>query len=162
MLKIFGIVGVLKSSLDDKINYVNAPFIAQERGIKIETSIKESSSTYKNLIDISVSTTQGSLSVAGTVFDDDVIRLSRINEFDLLIEPKGRMILFKNTDVPGVIGSVGQILGKHKINIADFRLARNKKKEALAIVLVDNDVSKEVLEELRNIPACISACLVVA
>lgn len=131
-------------------------------GIKIETSIKESSSTYKNLIDISVSTTQGSLSVAGTVFDDDVIRLSRINEFDLLIEPKGRMILFKNTDVPGVIGSVGQILGKHKINIADFRLARNKKKEALAIVLVDNDVSKEVLEELRNIPACISACLVVA
>lgn len=162
MLKIFGIVGVLKSSLDDKINYVNATFIAQERGIKIETSIKESSSTYKNLIDISVSTTQGSLSVAGTVFDDDVIRLSRINEFDLLIEPKGRMILFKNTDVPGVIGSVGQILGKHKINIADFRLARNKKKEALAIVLVDNDVSKEVLEELRNIPACISACLVVA
>ncbi len=131
-------------------------------GIKIETSIKESSSTYKNLIDISVSTTQGSLSVAGTVFDDDVIRLSRINEFDLLIEPKGRMILFKNTDVPGVIGSVGQILGKHKINIADFRLAHNKKKEALAIVLVDNDVSKEVLEELRNIPACISACLVVA
>lgn len=131
-------------------------------GIKIETSIKESSSTYKNLIDISVSTTQGSLSVAGTVFDDDVIRLSRINEFDLLIEPKGRMILFKNTDVPGVIGSVGQILGKHKINIADFRLARNKKKEALAIVLVDNDVSKEVLEELRNIPAYISACLVVA
>ena len=131
-------------------------------GIKIETSIKESSSAYKNLIDISVSTTQGSLSVAGTVFDDDVIRLSRINEFDLLIEPKGRMILFKNTDVPGVIGSVGQILGKHKINIADFRLARNKKKEALAIVLVDNDVSKEVLEELRNIPACISACLVVA
>ena len=119
-------------------------------GIKIETSIKESSSTYKNLIDISVSTTQGSLSVAGTVFDDDVIRLSRINEFDLLIEPKGRMILFKNTDVPGVIGSVGQILGKHKINIADFRLARNKKKEALAIVLVDNDVSKEVLEELRK------------
>ena len=162
LLKIFGIVGVLKSSLDDKINYVNAPFIAQERGIKIETSIKESSSTYKNLIDISVSTTQGSLSVAGTVFDDDVIRLSRINEFDLLIEPKGRMILFKNTDVPGVIGSVGQILGKHKINIADFRLARNKKKEALAIVLVDNDVSKEVLEELRNIPAYISACLVVA
>lgn len=95
------------------------------------------------------------------MFDDNIIRLSAINEFEALIEPKGRMILFKNTDVPGVIGSVGQILGKHQINIADFRLARNAKNEALAVILVDNAVSNAVLQELSQIDACISLHMVV-
>ena len=71
------------------------------------------------------------------------------------------MLLFKNTDVPGVIGNVGQILGKHKINIADFRLARNAKNEALAVILVDNAVSSEVLQELAQVEACISLHMVV-
>ncbi len=160
-LETFAIVGVLKPSLDNKINYVNAPFIAKERGIEIKTHTKESSRTYKNLVTLSVHTNKGSLSVSGTIFDDRIIRISAINEFDVLIEPKGRMILFKNTDVPGVIGSVGQILGKHKINIADFRLARNHNNEALAVILIDNEVPQEVLCELGEIQACISICSVV-
>lgn len=160
-LETYAVVGVLKPSLDDKINYVNAPFIAQDRGIKIQKTALEGSKTYKNLITLTARTNNGSISVSGTVFDDNIIRVSAINEFEVLIEPKGRMLLFKNTDVPGVIGSVGQILGKHQINIADFRLARNTKKEALAVILVDNMVSAEVLQELSGISACISLQMVV-
>ena len=70
------------------------------------------------------------------------------------------MIFFRNTDVPGVIGMVGNTLAKHKINIADFRLAR-KDKEALAVVVVDDDVSQEVLRELESIPACLALKYVV-
>lgn len=160
-LEIYAIVGALKPSLGDKINYVNAPFLAKERGIEIKKKASESSTSYKNLITLTAYTNNGSLSVSGTVFDDNIIRLSAINEFEALIEPKGRMILFKNTDVPGVIGSVGQILGKHQINIADFRLARNAKNEALAVILVDNAVSNAVLQELSQIDACISLHMVV-
>ena len=160
-LETYAIVGVLKPSLGDKINYVNAPFLAKERGIEIVKEASESSKSYKNLITLTAYTNNGSLSVSGTVFDDNIIRLSAINEFEVLIEPKGRMLLFKNTDVPGVIGNVGQILGKHKINIADFRLARNAKNEALAVILVDNAVSSEVLQELAQVEACISLHMVV-
>ncbi|OBV29564.1 phosphoglycerate dehydrogenase [Helicobacter sp. CLO-3] len=160
-LETYAVVGVLKPSLDDKINYVNALFLAKERGIEVKKVAKESSKTYKNLVTITLHTANGSLSVSGTVFDDNIIRLSAINEFEALIEPKGRMILFKNTDVPGVIGSVGQILGKHQINIADFRLARNKNNEALAVILIDNEVSNAIMQELSSIEACISANLVV-
>lgn len=160
-LEIYAIVGALKPSLGDKINYVNAPFLAKERGIEIKKKASESSTSYKNIITLTAYTNNGSLSVSGTVFDDNIIRLSAINEFEALIEPKGRMILFKNTDVPGVIGSVGQILGKHQINIADFRLARNAKNEALAVILVDNAVSNAVLQELSQIDACISLHMVV-
>lgn len=160
-LETYAIVGVLKPSLGDKINYVNAPFLAKERGIEVVKEASESSKSYKNLITLTAYTNNGSLSVSGTVFDDNIIRLSAINEFEALIEPKGRMLLFKNTDVPGVIGNVGQILGKHKINIADFRLARNAKNEALAVILVDNAVSNEVLQELAQVEACLSLHMVV-
>ncbi|WP_300362398.1 ACT domain-containing protein, partial [Hydrogenimonas sp.] len=69
--------------------------------------------------------------------------------------PKGRMILFKNTDVPGVIGDVGQILARHHVNIADFRLGRDKSGLALAVIIVDNDVSDIVLRELDALEASI-------
>lgn len=160
LLQTYAIVGLLKPTLEDKINYINAPFIAKERGMEVEVITKEVSTSYKNLLSLEVRTDKECLEVSGTVFDDDIIRLSKINDFDILIEPKGRMILFQNTDVPGVIGSVGQILGECNINIADFRLARNKK-GALALILVDDDVNESILDKLKSIPACLSLKYVV-
>ena len=65
------------------------------------------------------------------------------------------MILLKNSDVPGVIGEVGSTLAKHNVNISDFRLGRDNKSQALALILVDNEVSSETLKELENLDACI-------
>ncbi|PAF52619.1 phosphoglycerate dehydrogenase [Helicobacter sp. 13S00477-4] len=151
----FALVGALKSSLGDNINYVNAQFIAKERGIEIVFKTKELSNSYKNLITLTLTTSEESLSGSGTVFDENIIKLTNINGFNIDIEPKGKMILFKNTDVPGVIGNVGNILAKYNINIADFRLGRNMKKEALALIVVDNQIPENVINELKNIPACL-------
>lgn len=152
----FALVGILKPSLGENINYVNAQFLAKERGIEIHTKTKEISNSYKNLITIKITTSNDSLSVSGTVFEDDIIKLTNINGFDIDIEPKGKMILFKNTDVPGVIGSVGNTLAKYNINIADFRLSRNSNKEALALIIIDEKIPQEVIKELKDIPACLS------
>jgi D-3-phosphoglycerate dehydrogenase len=75
------------------------------------------------------------------------------------IEPKGQMILFTNSDVPGVIGSVGKILGDNGINISDFRLGR-KKDEALAVIIVDNNVSKDIIAKLEALEAAKTVCFV--
>jgi D-3-phosphoglycerate dehydrogenase len=72
------------------------------------------------------------------------------------IEPKGTMIFFRNTDTPGVIGDVGKIMAEHGINIADFRLGRDTKKQALAVVHIDGVVSKEVIHDLQGLDACIN------
>lgn len=152
----FALVGALKPSLDDGINYVNAQFLTKERGIETHIKTKETSSAYKNLVTITLVTAQESLSVSGTVFDENIIKLTNVNGFAIDIEPKGKMILFKNTDVPGVIGNVGNTLAKHNINISDFRLGRNARKEALALILTDTQVPREVIEELQNIPAYLS------
>ncbi|GAA9385247.1 phosphoglycerate dehydrogenase [Helicobacter pylori] len=157
----FALVGVLKPVVGDKINYINAPFVAKERGIEIKVSLKESASPYKNMLSLTLNAANGSISVSGTVFEEDILKLTEIDGFHIDIEPKGKMLLFRNTDIPGVIGSVGNAFARHGINIADFRLGRNTQKEALALIIVDEEVSLEVLEELKNVPACLSVHYVV-
>jgi D-3-phosphoglycerate dehydrogenase len=72
------------------------------------------------------------------------------------VEPKGTMIFFRNTDTTGVIGDVGRIMAENGLNISDFRLGRDSKEQALAVVRVDGTVTKKVLDELSSLEACIS------
>ncbi|MGP1580470.1 MAG: ACT domain-containing protein, partial [Wolinella sp.] len=153
-LATFGLVGALNASLGDKVNYVNAPYVAKERGIELKKESKSAQSGYQNMLTIKLVTEKGELSLSGTVFGENLQRIVEIEGFGLDIEPKGRMILFQNTDVPGVIGMIGTILANHHINISDFRLGRNGR-QALAVILVDSGVSKEVLDELGAIEACL-------
>jgi len=154
-LATFAAVGALKESLGENINYVNAEFVANERGIEIHKQQSPATGPFKNKITLRLTTEQGVMEISGTIFNENVQRIVEINGFTLDVEPKGRMILFKNTDVPGVIGDVGQILAKHHVNIADFRLGRDKKGMALAVILVDNDVKEEVLRELDSLSASV-------
>ncbi len=77
------------------------------------------------------------------------------------LEPKGKMILFRNTDVPGVIGDVGHIISSNDLNIADFRLGRDKNAQALAVVKVDGDVTKKLLTELSDLETCLNVSYVI-
>ncbi len=149
----FTLVGLLKN-ITDNVNYVNAKFLAEEKGMALETK-EIKSQTYKNLVKIQVITDEGEYSIAGTMLENHP-RIIAFKGFDLEFEPKGKMIFFKNTDVPGVIGEVGMTLAKYKINIADFRLGRNKEGQAMAVIIVDNEVKEDVLHELKNLKAALS------
>ncbi len=155
-LSTFVAVGAMSESSGDTINYVNAEFVAKEKGINIESEASVDSTVYKNLITIKLTTSEGTTTISATIFDDNVQRLVSINGFDIDVALRGDMIMFKNTDVPGVIGSIGSVLASNKINIADFSLARNEKKEALAVILVDNAVCEKSLSELAALDACLS------
>ena len=155
-LSTFATVGVLSESLQDKVNYVNAEFVAEERNIKIvkETAINNSGLT--NKVSLKLTTDNGEFFIAGTVFGESTLRIMDIDGYKLDLEPKGNLILFRNTDVPGVIGNIGQIISENGLNIADFRLGRDNKSHALAVVNVDSTITKEVLLELSKLDACIS------
>ncbi len=150
------LVGILRESLGENINYVNAKFLAEENGIIIDKGNFASSSGFKNRVGIKLTTNKDIIQVAGTVFGEREERIIEINGFELDIKPEGRMILFTNSDVPGVIGDVGTIIAKHGINIADFRLGRDKNRKALAVIHTDSEPSEAVLNELRELQACIS------
>ncbi|RAX58855.1 phosphoglycerate dehydrogenase [Helicobacter monodelphidis] len=150
------LVGALKASLGDAINYVNAPFVSEERGIKCKVDCKEAHGAYQNVVSIKLTSETETITLSGSVFDGSIQRIVEVNGFYLDIKPKGRMIFFRNTDVPGVIGAIGTILANHQINIADFRLGRNAHNEALAVIIVDDEVNQATLQELRNIKACLN------
>jgi len=152
-LATFVTVGAMSHS-SETINYVNADFVAKEKGIEVAAENLGDSTVYKNLITIKLTTNEGTTTISATIFDDGVQRIVSIDGFDNEVAIKGDMILFKNSDVPGVIGSVGTILANNNVNISDFSLARNDKKEALAVILVDSPVSDKALEELASLEAC--------
>ena len=155
-LATFATVGAMAETTGDTVNYVNAEFIAEKRGIKIEVDNTHAKTPYKNLITVKLTTEKRAVSISATIFEGDVQRIVDIDGFEVDVAPKGNMIIFKNTDVPGVIGKVGTILANNNVNISDFRLGRNNKSEALAVILVDSDVKDAAINELAALEACIS------
>ncbi len=154
-LTTFATVGVLMESLADQVNYVNAEFVAQERGIEIIKESKPNDSGFTNKVVVKVTTQDGVIRLGGTVFDGTVQRIIEIDDYLVDVEPKGVMIFFRNSDTPGVIGDVGRIISQHGVNISDFRLGRDAKKQALAVIRVDGNVTKQLLDELESLDACI-------
>ncbi|XPV68132.1 MAG: phosphoglycerate dehydrogenase [Halarcobacter sp.] len=155
-LTTFATVGALSVSAGDEVNYVNAKFLAEEKGITFETSEMKHTSGYSNKVTLKITTEKRVNTISGTVFDDNVQRIVDLDGFDFDIEPKGKMIMMRNNDVPGVIGAVGKLLGDREINISDFRLARGKNNDALAIILVDGIVNNKLLDEISNLEAAIA------
>ena len=152
----FAIVGALKESLGEAINYVNAKFLCDEKGI-IAEAVKGAESIFKNKITVRITTENDVVTVGGTVFGENQQRIVTINGFKTDFKPKGKMIVFKNNDVPGVIAQISAILAAEKINIADFRLGRGENGMALAVILVDENISKETLARLNALETCIWA-----
>lgn len=151
----FATVGALAVCSGDEVNYVNAKFWAEEKGISFDTCEMSHNSGYSNKVTVKITTEKGVNTISGTVFDEDVQRITEINGFIFDIEPKGNMVMLRNSDVPGVIGQVGQTLGDNNINIADFRLSRGKD-GALAVILVDEHINHDMLKKLENLDAAIS------
>ncbi len=150
----FAIVGSLKESMGEKINYVNAEFIAKEKSISLQTIEVANRSEYKNKIEVILTTDKDSVVIGGTVFDEGIEKIVHVNRIKLDFKPKGRMIFFSNSDKPGVIANIANILMTHNINIADFRLGRGENNHALAVILVDEEISKDILKELSLIEYC--------
>ncbi len=150
----FAVVGALKESLGEKINYVNAEFVAKEKSIELSTNEASNLSEYKNKISIKLTTDKGVILIGGTVFSDTIEKIVKINNIRLDFKPKGKMIFFSNQDKPGVIADISNVMRDSGINIADFRLGRDENGEALAVVLVDDEITKDIVDKLRAIDAC--------
>ncbi len=154
-IKTFALVGALKESMGEKINYVNAEFVANERNLDVTANRVSNISEYKNKLVLKLTTDNGVIAIGGTVFSDMIEKIVSINKIKLDFKPKGNMLFFSNKDKPGVIANISKTLSDNSINIADFRLGRDDGGEALAVVLTDEIVPKNVLKELNSFDECI-------
>jgi D-3-phosphoglycerate dehydrogenase len=153
--------GLLSRFLEQDLNFVNAPFIARERGIHVTETRSREVTDYINTLTLSVRTATASHEVAGAVIGSRGLRIVRIDGFRVEAVPDGYFLMLHNRDVPGVVGSVGTMLGQAGINIAGLELGRDRVGgTALSLVEVDGPVPVAVLERLKTLPAIMSAALI--
>lgn len=153
--------GMLTPVMESGVNYVNAPLVARERGIKVVESKGEHAGDFTSSITVKANAKKQDLEVEGAIFGSKYPRIVRVNSFYLEAVPDGYILILHNKDVPGVVGAVGSILGKNGINIAGMELGRSEKGgNAISFTHVDEMVSKKALNELRALPQIVSAELV--
>jgi len=153
-------VAVLKGLLEvasDQVNMVNAPGIAQERGINVIESKTNRNVDFASAISTKVVGCENRL-VVGAVFHGGQPRIVRIDDFMLEAIPEGPTLLLHNHDQPGVVGQVGTILGEGGVNISRMQLALvPERKEAAMLVNMDAVPSASTTESLKKLPNVISA-----
>lgn len=156
------LVGYLEPITEFSVNFVNAGSIAEERGIEVIEQKSSKVYQFANLITLEIDTEDGKRSwIGGTLFTRETPRIVVVNDkfFDVL--PEGNLIVIENRDVPGIIGSVGTVLGKHKINIGQMTWGRTAPhQDAITVINVDQEISKQILDELMSLPDIISARLI--
>lgn len=142
--------GLFSPILKDAVNYVNAPIIAKERGIRVIESKSDRSDDFINALTIKVTTKEGENTLIGTVFGRNEPRLVRLNSFRLEAMISGPMLLVYNNDVPGVIGALGTTLGQSGANISRMTVGREEKSNQNIILLsTDELVPKELLLKVK-------------
>jgi D-3-phosphoglycerate dehydrogenase len=149
---------LLSRTLREGVNLINAGHVARLRGIKVQETRVEIPENYTNLITIEIRTDVETHRVSGTVFTDRMPRIVNVDGFSLEVIPRGHMVYFSNNDKPGVIGNIGTVMGQSSVNIAGMQLGRDEEGgRALALLLVDNPVSPEVIQRLLKLENVLTA-----
>ena len=136
--------------LEWQVNAVNAPRIAEERGIEVVESKTRTAEDFQSLVTVTVTNGDEEIGVCGTLFAGEDPRIVRIDGFRVDAIPAGHMLVARNEDEPGLIGFIGTVLGDAEINIAGMFNAREViGGEAMTVYNLDEPVSAEIRERLE-------------
>ena len=143
--------GILFPLLGEDINYVNANEVAKKRGISVVESKSDQALDYTSTISISATTDVKTYNISGAIFGKKNPWIVKIDDYSIEAIPEGHILVIFNLDKPGVIASIGKVLGKNKINIARMHLGRHLDK-AISILQLDSAAGVEVIGELKAEP----------
>ena len=145
--------GVLAISGAEDVTYVNAPSLAQERGLTSTVTTDPVSPDHRNVVTLNAALSSGiKISISGTLMGiRQVQKIVAIDSYDLDLVPTDNLLFLRYADRPGVVGTVGNALGKAQVNIAGMQVARNHAGgAALMVITVDSPVPAEVLSSLAE------------
>jgi len=149
------LIGLLQDHLSVPVNQVNAGHLARRQGIKITELSAAESRDYLAVVQVSGVTAMGTLCLEGTLFDERHPRLVRVNNYIIESELEGQILMTRHADRPGVIGAIGELLGRAGINITRMQVgvASDDKTSAIAVVGISNELSEATMESLAEIDA---------
>lgn len=141
--------GLLSPILSASVNYVNAPTLAAERGIRITESRRDAleNAEFKNRIIVTARALSGrDCTIEGTVYGTSDARIVGIDEYAVDFKPEGMHLITRHTDRPGMVGKVGTLLGEANVNIAGMYCGRaNKRGHSIMALSVDDTVTPDIL-----------------
>ncbi|MBB5022433.1 phosphoglycerate dehydrogenase [Desulfurispira natronophila] len=150
--------GIMEPKIQDGVSYISAPYIMRERGIRIEEKKVSASHDYHATVEIIVKTETQTRSIVGTVFENAMDRVVRLDEYEVDFDPQPPMLIFRNEDRNGLIGEVASLLGNAGINISHFALNRHPRGQtALGVVNTNQKVSADILERVESIDGILGA-----
>jgi D-3-phosphoglycerate dehydrogenase / 2-oxoglutarate reductase len=151
VLQLAALKGVFADVVEEQVTFVNAPALAEERGVELSLSTDRESPEYRNVVTVrGVLPTGDPVSVSGTLVGTrQVEKLVEVEGFDVELPATGHVVFFRYEDRPGVVGQVGVHLGQAGVNIAGAQVARDKQGgHALMALTVDDAVPTDVLEQI--------------
>ena len=152
VLKLASLKGFFQNAVTEQVSYVNAPLLAEQRGIDVKLTVDANSDEYRNVTGIKATLTDGTtVSVAGTVIGPKLHqKIVAINGYDVELALADHLVLMVYKDRPGIVAIYGKAFADAGINIAAMQIARQQKGgKALSVITVDSPVAPEVLEQVR-------------
>jgi D-3-phosphoglycerate dehydrogenase / 2-oxoglutarate reductase len=149
--------GYLEVACSEGVNWVNAPSVAENMGLRLTESRLATPAEFTELVEVTAGSGEQRASVAGTFFGKSP-RIVGINGRRIEAYPEGTLLIYENRDQPGIVGAIGTLLGQHNVNIANMSLSRDSSGGvALTVLNVDGTVGDQVIAELTKHPAILSA-----
>ncbi|MGA1835467.1 phosphoglycerate dehydrogenase [Herbiconiux sp. 11R-BC] len=152
VLKLAALKGVFTNVVSETVSYVNAPLLAEQRGVTVRLITEPVSEEYRNVITLSGALSDGSqISVSGTLTGTKQIeKIVEINGYDVEVPFAEHLIVMLYTDRPGIVAIYGKEFGEASVNIAGMQIARHEAGgKALSVLTVDSPVPDGLLETVR-------------
>ncbi|WP_134064774.1 phosphoglycerate dehydrogenase [Mycobacteroides salmoniphilum] len=152
VLKLSALRGLFSSVIEDQVTFVNAPSIAEERGVSAEITTATESPNHRSVVDVRAVYADGSvINVAGTLSGpQQVQKIVQINGRNFDLRAAGKNLVINYADVPGALGKIGTVLGAADVNIQAAQLSQDASGEAATIILrIDRSAPDAVLDEIR-------------
>lgn len=144
--------GILRRYLGERVNDVNAEYLAKRRGVVIHESKTSSAKGFTNLITAEIKTKSENRTVSGTLLNGLGTRIVKVDGYSIDVPPKGHMVYIQHNDKPGVIGKVGNLLGEYNINIATMQVDRSSAGgKAIMLLTIDKHLTDEAIEAIKHL-----------
>jgi D-3-phosphoglycerate dehydrogenase len=148
--------GLLERALDEEVNIVNAEILLRERGIEMREESTREMGAFRSSMTATVSSGNQVHVAGGTLFGANMPRLIRLGDYRLEAYLDGNLMIFLHDDVPGIVGAVGTIFGRHLVNIAQMSVGRRSGAapggEAIGVLSLDDVPPPEALAEVLRHP----------
>ena len=149
-------VAILKGALSymfQDVNYVNAPYLAKQRGIEVKTVKSEAPSTFTGILKVKLITDKDVTSVSVSLIAKNIARIVKLNDYDVIIKPQPHILVVPHINQPAMIAKVATVLSADGINIGSMSVSENIKGSNMSIMAinVDRSIGNDVITKISNI-----------